>query len=148
MQSHDECGRQIFEEMASLSFQVSWPYQFLTDFKKILDFAFFPLGLSNFGWGAWFPFDEGQSIIHALKNFCPKYTQKLPKNSNLLQSARMTKVFLSPLRPMQCKSLKYHLMWEKEITKPHLLLSNLFNFFLVGDNEQLKSEYLNNWAEF
>ena len=25
-----------------------------------MDFVFFPLGLSNFGVGAWFPFDEGQ----------------------------------------------------------------------------------------
>ena len=49
---------QIFEE---LSFQVSWTHQFWTDFKKILDFVFFPLGLSNFGWFAWFPFDKGQS---------------------------------------------------------------------------------------
>ena len=29
--------------------------------KKNLDFGFFPLGLSNFWVGAWFPFDEGQS---------------------------------------------------------------------------------------
>ena len=39
---------QIFEEFASLSFQVSWRHQFWTDFKKILDFGFFPLGLSVF----------------------------------------------------------------------------------------------------
>ena len=52
---------QIFKEIASLSFQVSWTHQFLTDFKKILDFVFFPLGL--FGLGAWFPFDKGQSIV-------------------------------------------------------------------------------------
>ena len=32
-----------------------------TDFKKNLDFVFFQLGLSNFGLGAWFPFDKGQS---------------------------------------------------------------------------------------
>ena len=31
-----------------------------TDFKKNLDFVFFPLGLSNFWVGALFPFDEGQ----------------------------------------------------------------------------------------
>ena len=40
---------QILEEIASLSLQVSWPHQFLTDFKKIQDFVFFPLSLSNFG---------------------------------------------------------------------------------------------------
>ena len=34
--------------------------QFLTDFKTFLDFVFLPLGLSNFGQGALFPFDEGQ----------------------------------------------------------------------------------------
>ena len=54
---------QIFEEFASLSFKVSWAHQFWTDFKKKLDFVFFPLGLSNFVWAAWFPFDKGQSII-------------------------------------------------------------------------------------
>ena len=30
--------------------------------KKNLDSEIFPLGLSNFRWGAWFPFDKGQSI--------------------------------------------------------------------------------------
>ena len=35
-------------------------HKFRTDFKKILDFVFFPLGLSNFWVGAWFPFNEGQ----------------------------------------------------------------------------------------
>ena len=39
-------------------------HRFWTDFKKILDFGFFLLGLSNFGWGAWFPFDEGQSNVN------------------------------------------------------------------------------------
>ena len=53
---------QIFQEIASLSFQVSWRHQFLTDLKKDLDFVFFPLGLSSFWVGAWFPFDEGQFI--------------------------------------------------------------------------------------
>ena len=52
---------QIFEEFASLSLQVSWTHQFWTNFKNFLDFVFFPLGLSNFGWAAWFPFDKGQS---------------------------------------------------------------------------------------
>ena len=40
---------------------MSWPHQLLTDFKTFLDFVFFPLGLSNFGWAAWFPFDKVQS---------------------------------------------------------------------------------------
>ena len=40
---------QIFEEFASLSFQVSSPHQFWTDFKIFFDFVFFSLGLSNFG---------------------------------------------------------------------------------------------------
>ena len=31
--------------------------------KKNLDLLFFPLGLSNFWVGAWFPFDEGQSNL-------------------------------------------------------------------------------------
>ena len=39
-------------------------HKFWTDFEKILDFVFFPLGLSNFGWFAWFPFDKGQSNEH------------------------------------------------------------------------------------
>ena len=52
---------QILEEIASLSFQVSWTHQFLTEVKKILYFRIFLLGLSNFGWSAWFPFDKGQS---------------------------------------------------------------------------------------
>ena len=43
---------------------MSWTHQFLTDLKKKLDFVFFPLGLSYFGWGAWFPFDKGQSNHH------------------------------------------------------------------------------------
>ena len=29
-----------------------------------MDFVFFPLGLSNFWVGAWFPLDEGQLIGH------------------------------------------------------------------------------------
>ena len=37
---------------------------FWTDFKKILDFVFFPLALSIFGVAAWFPFDKGQSTVH------------------------------------------------------------------------------------
>ena len=41
--------------------------QILDRFKKKLDFVFFPLGLSNFWVGAWFPFDEGQSTQHLLK---------------------------------------------------------------------------------
>ena len=40
---------------------MSCPHQFLTDFKKILDFVFFPLGLSIFGVAAWLPIDKGQS---------------------------------------------------------------------------------------
>ena len=32
--------------------------------KKNLDSEIFPLGLSNFGRGAWFPFHKGQSILH------------------------------------------------------------------------------------
>ena len=54
---------QIFEEFALLSFQVRWAHQFWTDFKKILNFVFFPLGLSNFGVIAWFPFDKRQPTI-------------------------------------------------------------------------------------
>ena len=42
---------------------MSWTLEFLTDFKKNLDFVFFPLGLSNFGLGAWFHFDKGQSNL-------------------------------------------------------------------------------------
>ena len=61
---------QIFEEIALLIFQVSWPHQFLTNTKKKLDFVFFPLGLSNFGWAACFPFDKGQSTLY---NECLKY---------------------------------------------------------------------------
>ena len=57
---------QIFEEFASLSFQVRVTLQFLTDFKKFLDFMFFPLGLSNFVLGAWFPFDEGQLNVYVV----------------------------------------------------------------------------------
>ena len=57
---------QIFEEITSLSFQVSWTHQFLTEVKKILDFVFLPLGLSNFRWGAWFPFNKGQSKIEGV----------------------------------------------------------------------------------
>ena len=34
--------------------------------KKNLDFVFFPLGLSNFWGGAWFPFDEGQFNLGAI----------------------------------------------------------------------------------
>ena len=34
---------QIFEEFTSLSFQVSWTYQFWTDFKFFLDFVFFSI---------------------------------------------------------------------------------------------------------
>ena len=37
-------------------------HKFWTDLKKNLDFVFFPLGLSKFWVGAWFPFDEGQFI--------------------------------------------------------------------------------------
>ena len=51
---------QIFKEFASLSFQVSWWHQFLTEVKKFLDSAIFRLGLSNFQIGAWFPFDAFQ----------------------------------------------------------------------------------------
>ena len=36
--------------------------QILDRFQKILDFVFFPLGLSNFWVGTWFPFDEVQFI--------------------------------------------------------------------------------------
>ena len=32
--------------------------------KFFLDFRIFPLGLSSFGWGAWFPSDKGQSSVH------------------------------------------------------------------------------------
>ena len=51
---------QIFEEIASLSFQVSWTHQFLTEVKKNLDFGIFRLGLSNFWIGTWFPFNVFQ----------------------------------------------------------------------------------------
>ena len=51
---------QIFKEIASLSFQVSWGQQFLTEVKKIQVLGIFWLGLSNFGWFAWFPFDKRQ----------------------------------------------------------------------------------------
>ena len=51
---------QIFREIASLSFQVSWGDQFLTEVKKILDSGIFRLGLSNFQIGVWFPFDAFQ----------------------------------------------------------------------------------------
>ena len=37
---------------------MSVTHQFWTDSKKIMDFLFFPLGLSNFWLGAWFPFDK------------------------------------------------------------------------------------------
>ena len=37
--------------------------QILDRFKKKLDFVFFPLGLSNFWVGAWFPFDKGQFTL-------------------------------------------------------------------------------------
>ena len=57
---------QIFEEIALLSFQVSCPHQFLTDLKKILDFVFFPSGLSIFGVAAWFTFDKGQSNMYVM----------------------------------------------------------------------------------
>ena len=60
---------QIFEEIASLSFQVSWTHQFLTKVKTNLDSEIFPLGLSNFGWGAWFPFDKGQSTAWLYAHF-------------------------------------------------------------------------------
>ena len=39
---------QIFWEIASLSFQVSWGDQFLTEVKKILNYGIFRSGLSNF----------------------------------------------------------------------------------------------------
>ena len=48
---------QIFRDIASLSFQVSWGHQFLIEVKKFLGFGIFQLGLSNFWIGAWFPFD-------------------------------------------------------------------------------------------
>ena len=55
----------------------------------ITKFPYF-FGLLKLIWGA----------IHALKMyeilFCSKYTKKLPKNSNLLQSVRMTMGVLSP----------------------------------------------------
>ena len=45
---------------------MSWTLQFLTDFKKILDFVFFQKGLSIFGVATWFPFDKGQSIVQSI----------------------------------------------------------------------------------
>ena len=56
---------QIFEKIASLSFQVSWTHHFLTEVKKIIDLVFFPFGLSNIRWAPYFPFDKGQSIANA-----------------------------------------------------------------------------------
>ena len=53
---------QIFREIASLSFQVSWGDQFLTEVKKFLDSGIFRSGLSNFQLGVWFPFDAFQFI--------------------------------------------------------------------------------------
>ena len=67
----------MFEEIASLSFQVSCRHQFLADFKKFLDFVFFPLGLSNFGLGAWFPFDKGQSNLELFITFCIENNSEL-----------------------------------------------------------------------
>ena len=54
---------QIFLDIASLNFQVSWGHQFLTEVKQILDFGIFWLGLSNFWVGASFPFDIFQSSL-------------------------------------------------------------------------------------
>ena len=53
---------QIFGEIASLIFQVSWGHQFLTEVKKSLDLGIFRLGLSNFWLGACFPFDIQASL--------------------------------------------------------------------------------------
>ena len=39
---------QILREIASLSFQVSWGDQFLTEVKKVLGSVIFRSGLSNF----------------------------------------------------------------------------------------------------
>ena len=36
--------------------------------KKKLDSDIFPLGHSNFRWGAWFPFNKGQSTFHCGSN--------------------------------------------------------------------------------
>ena len=38
--------------------------QILDRFQKNFGFVFFPLGLSNFWVGAWFPFDEGQFKLY------------------------------------------------------------------------------------
>ena len=85
------CGEQTLSFwtffLAKGSFQVSWRHQFLTDFKKNLNFVFFPLGLSNFGWGAWFPFNEGQSnsdilsikLIITFLRSCVKKEKETPK---------------------------------------------------------------------
>ena len=54
----------IFGEMASLSFQVSWGHQFLTEVKNFLDFGIFRLDLSDFWIGPWFPFDVFQFITN------------------------------------------------------------------------------------
>ena len=51
---------QIFRGINSLSFQVSWGLQFLTEVKHFLDFGIFRLGLSNFWIGSLFPFDVFQ----------------------------------------------------------------------------------------
>ena len=57
---------QIFEEIASLSFQVCWMHQFLTEVKNYLDFGILRLGLSTFGVAACFRFDKGQSTLNKL----------------------------------------------------------------------------------
>ena len=38
----------------------------LDRFKNFLDFVFFPFGLSNFGWAAWFPFNKWQSNMYVM----------------------------------------------------------------------------------
>ena len=74
----------------------------LDRFKKKLDFVFFALGLSNFGWGAWFSFVEGQSncaemiLILSIKNSSLSFFRSLSKYSNLESKTYVTVWFRRP----------------------------------------------------
>ena len=80
---------QIFGQIASFNFQVSWGHQLLTEIKRILDFGIFLLGLSDFWIGAWFSFDVFQ-FNQQLPSFTCIYLQFRTVTYSYLQLPAVT----------------------------------------------------------
>ena len=129
---------QIFREIASFSFQVSWGHQFLTEVKKFFDLGIFRLGLSNFWIGTWFPFDVFQFITYVMAEFFTAWHSHKTKHfwNNLMKTrSPFNNAYFGNFCIYVGQRLEQHWVLEDSMKITFLTLSkqNLSNRQIVSD---------------